>query len=46
MYEKKTGVSDSNEGAALQKKIDVTLKSMKYFMLIFFVFPQNFVLAV
>merc|ERR1711973_1048548 len=28
MYEKRSGVSDSNEGAGLQKKIDVTLKSI------------------
>ena len=46
MYEKKTGVSDSNEGARLQKKIDITLKSKKYSMHIFFVFLLNFVLAV
>jgi len=28
VYEKKSGVSDSNEGAGLQKKIDITLKSI------------------
>jgi len=28
VYEKRSGVSDSNEGAGLQKKIDVTLKSI------------------
>ena len=46
MYEKRSGVSDSNEGAGLQKKIDVTLKSRKFSMHIFFVLPLNFVLAV
>jgi len=29
VYEKKSGVSDSNEGAGLQKKIDVTLRSIE-----------------
>ena len=42
MYEKKSGVSDSNEGAGLQMKIDVTLRSRKYSMHIFFVFHLNF----
>jgi len=29
VYEKRSGVSDSNEGAGLQKKIDVTLRSIE-----------------